>query len=126
MIVELCGTDLLDLVNGKQVAVGDIIVRPTEKDASTIVGEPSTARTANGRDVERHERRDGNRRSRAPRKTGAHVINARFDADCDEPGCPAVWNKGDRMVYDYDRRKAYCPRHGVEHYPELRVEVEKL
>jgi hypothetical protein len=42
MIVELCGTDLLELVNGRQVAVEDVIVRTTESDVSTVRGDRST------------------------------------------------------------------------------------
>jgi hypothetical protein len=42
MIVELCGTDLLELVNGRQVAIKDVIVRTTSHDVSTVHGLPST------------------------------------------------------------------------------------
>jgi hypothetical protein len=123
MVLELCNTDLLDLVNGKQVAVGDLIVRPTESDVSNVTGAAAPA--------ERPERRErgGNRRTydgpRKPRKTGAHVISSKFrDNGCAHPGCDRTWPQGERMIYDYDARKPYCLPHGVERFPELKSEAE--
>lgn len=116
MIVELCNTDLLSLVNGSQVAIGDLIVRTTEAEKSNVIGAESKAPRAEP------QRRSGNRRS-LNRKTGAHVIPSRFDGNqC--AVCTATWDKGEPMIYDYDDRKPYCLKHGIERFPELRAEVE--
>jgi hypothetical protein len=119
MIVELCNTDLLSLVNGSQVAIGDLIVRPTEADASNVTGVAPKARP------ERRER--GNRRTdgpRRPRKTGAHVIASKFrENGCAASGCNRSWGEGERMIYDYDARKPYCLAHGAQRFPELASEA---
>jgi hypothetical protein len=118
MIVELCGADLLDLVNGKQVVVEDIIFRQTDADTSNVTGAIEA--------VTPNRRESGNRRHvkpRGPRKTGAHVINSRFRENrCAD--CTATWGEGEKMIYDYDARKPYCLSHGVERFPQLASEVQ--
>lgn len=115
MIVELCNTDLLSLVNGEQVAIGDLIVRPTEAEKSNVIGlaDPPL------RTDEREPRRRGSKRHFPNRKTGAHVIPSRFDGNqC--AVCTATWDKNEPMIYDYDDRKPYCIKHGIERFPELK------
>jgi hypothetical protein len=116
MIVELCGADLLSLVNGSQVAIGDVIVRPTEAEKSNVTGAAAQAAPR------ARPERGGNRRTNLKRKSGAHVIPSRFDDNrCAD--CTTTWNKGEPMIYDYDGRKPYCLTHGVERFPELKSEV---
>lgn len=115
MIVELDGNALLALVNGDAVAIGDHIVRPADENRITGL-DTNAARPAFPGPGATGRGRTG--------RTGAHVINARFAGRCYQSACrSAPWEKGDRIVYDYDNRKAYCIGHGRQQFPHLREEV---
>lgn len=119
MIVELCNSDLLALVNGEQVAVKDIIVRPTEADVSTVEGERSSIH-------EEHVRGAANRResfARTP-KTGQRWMRAIYPHGRCSAACTKTWGKGELMLWDYDTKRALCPEHGQQEFPNLPIPEE--
>lgn len=124
MIVELCGTDLLELVNGRQVAVQDIIVRTTEADVSTVQGERTyPAATAEGVQFQTAEQISARRRNAraAVAKTGQRWMRAIYPNGRCAAACATTWTKGDVMLYDYDTRRSLCPKHGAEEFPNLPI-----
>jgi hypothetical protein len=116
MIVELCGTDLLELVNGRQVAVEDVIVRTTESDVSTVRGDRSTVSVPLA-----------NKRAPAKKrvtKTGQRWMHAIYPHGRCAAACTNTWEKGDLMLYDYDTRRSLCPDHGAIEFPNLPIPEE--
>jgi hypothetical protein len=120
MIVELCGTDLLKLVNGEPLDIGGHIIRQSENLLSSITAMPNesiapapvlTGRKGSGN-------RSSSARSKRPRKTGIHAIKARFAGNCHSPGCPVTWEEDANIVYDYDNKKPYCMGHGTPMLPK--------
>lgn len=117
MIVELCGTDLLKLVNGEQIIISDHIVRTCREDHSSVVSEPHTI----GNPVTQRQVGPRARTRVKTNKTGKRWMSALFAGACAAPGCPTVIAKGDSIVYDYDKRAAYCAGHGAKILPREAV-----
>jgi hypothetical protein len=120
MIVELCGTDLLKLVNGEQVAIKDVIVRPTEADVSSVAGEPVADVPRGGSNRTAAQISSSRRQARAGvTKTGQRWMNALYPGVCYVDTCSNGWHKGGVILYDYDGRRALCPQHGEQFFPNL-------
>lgn len=120
MIVRICQSDLLKLVNDQEVVIGgEHIVRATNEESSMIEGLGGVAPGLTGRrasqdlsDEHSNARAAVTGNRKRPRRTGIHWIPARYSNQCDSPGCPERFNRGDQILYDYDNRRAYCEGHG--------------
>jgi hypothetical protein len=133
MIVELCGTDLLELVNGRQIVVSDVIVRTTEADTSKVLGESldrygalTPNPTPHGGSNRTAAQVSASRRSSraAVTKTGQRWMQAIYPHGRCAAACTNTWEKGDLMLYDYDTRRSLCPEHGVIEFPNLPIPEE--
>lgn len=133
MIVELCGTDLLKLVNGERIVVGDgyVVVRHTERDASKVIDGPTPANSNASRSNEqiRASRKTARDklvgRSGHPTKTGQRWMNAIYAGGCYMDGCSNAWKKGALILYDYDTRRALCEEHGESEFPDTKPQGVK-
>lgn len=135
MIVELCATDLLKLVNGQQVAIDDVIVREAKGEISVVLDVPATPRRQAEVAARSAKGGTGSKRPASwsskskSNKTGAAIITARFDSICracelaNEAAPTARLIKGDEIYYDYDNKKAYCMTHGVIRFPHVKKEA---
>jgi hypothetical protein len=116
MIVELCGTDLLELVNGRQVAIRDVIVRTTESDVSSVLGGSAMMSVPDDNPPPP---------KRGPRlaveKSGQRWMHAIYPHGRCAAACTNTWQKGDLMLYDYDTRRSLCPQHGAQEFPNLPI-----
>lgn len=121
MIVELCNTDLLKLVNDEQVAIGDLIVRTTTESVSLFKGDPDDFPR---RDTTSAQRSSNARQPKVKRKPkpGQRWIKARFPSVCSFVGssnCLTAITPGDLILYDGDRRLPYCEEHGATLFPNV-------
>jgi hypothetical protein len=112
MIVEISGIDLLKLVNGESVTIGDAILREGPESRISGMSEPRPAPRKYGG--------GGNNRRSAKVTTGHFFMRALFDGICYEDGCDKALRKGKWIVRDADRKKVYCTGHGVAHFPDLK------